>query len=75
MGRTNDDTVETRPSNDPGSVKRSQLRKFYDAGHSPQETADEFNVEVATVVEVLGLNENPGNEAPAEPAADPAAEE
>jgi hypothetical protein len=53
-----DQTVETKPAN-ADTVKKSDLLAFYNEGHSPQEVADEFNVEVASVLEVLDLNDKP----------------
>lgn len=51
------ETVEsTSAAAEVSKVKTSDLQKFYDQGHSPQETADEFDVEVTDVVRVLGLD-------------------
>lgn len=65
MGSTksNDETVDTRPQN-ASTVKKSDLADFYNAGHSPQETADHFDVEVDSVIDVLGLNEQGADQTP-----------
>lgn len=59
MGRTKDETnVPARPTSaDASNVAVKDLKAFYDQGHSPQEVADEFNVEVEDVIRVLKLNE------------------
>lgn len=59
MGRTKSETdVQARPtSSDAANVKVADLRDYYNEGHSPQEVADNFNVEVEDVMRVLKLHE------------------
>ena len=63
MGRTKNETDEVQTSaHDVSNVKVSDLRKFYEQGHSPAEVADEFEVEEADVIAALKLNDEPNNE-------------
>lgn len=56
MGATTskDETVTTKPQN-ADTVKKSDFMAYYNEGHSLQETADHFNVEVDGLIEVMGL--------------------
>lgn len=57
MGRTTEDQVQTKADDNPSTVKVADLKKFYNQGHSVQETADEFNVEVDAVTQALDLGD------------------
>ncbi len=66
MGRVADETIETRVSQEPGTVKKSELMKYYVGdpkadpkvpAHSPQEVSDHFNVDLDVVMKVLDLND------------------
>ena len=48
--------MQTNPESNADSVKKSDLKKFYNEGHSVDEVAEKFNVESATVMEVLDLD-------------------
>lgn len=55
MGRTADENVPTTNDPNPSSVKLSQLRADYEAGLSPQELSDKYNVDTDVIIDKLDL--------------------